>query len=140
MPKKIHSKRHDSEILRGMSRGPWADLWATSQEEAGESFSGQDIYELAPEAPAWAKKWARSLADAIVNLNGELALEQIYEEAVNAGFARDKEAFGYYLGMQASGHGVRWDDDISRANLKIRYPSSELYEGATTVDLRFIQD
>jgi hypothetical protein len=133
-------QHHDPEILHGMSRGPWSVLWANYQEEAGASFSGQDIYELAPEAPAWAKEWARKLASAIVQLNGNFSLEQIYRAAQGEGFARDKEAFGYYLGMQSAGHGVAWDDDISGATLKIRHPSSEFYEGVRDIDMRFIQE
>lgn len=127
----------DEEILRGMARGPWAIQWANEQEEAGESFSGQDIYEAAPEAPRWTKKWARDLADAITSANGIASLEELYQAAVSDGFAKDRETFGYYLGMQAQGHGVSWDDDHS-ADLVIRVPSMELYEGARP-NLRFMK-
>jgi hypothetical protein len=66
--------------------------------------------------------------------------EQIYRAAQLEGFARDKEVFGYYLGMQSADHGVAWDDDVSGASLKIRYPSSEFYEGVRDIDMRFIQE
>jgi len=127
---------HVRDILRGMARGPWALYWADREEEKGSSFSGVDIYEAAPEAPAWAKKWARELADKIVLLNTDRrgrrserpGLDGLYEEAVAEGFAKDGEAFGYYLGMQAVGAGVRWDDDVSGTNLEISVPYDEFYQ------------
>jgi len=129
------SSRHDTEILLGMARGPWADRWANEQEEAGESFSGQDIYELAPEAPRWAEAWAVRIADAIVKLNGA-SLDELYHVAQREGFSKDREAFGFYLGMQSCGHGVAWDDDFA-TDVKIKLPSAEFYEGAQP-DLRFV--
>jgi hypothetical protein len=108
-----------------MARGPWADYWAREQEEAGESFSGQDIYELAPQTPAWADKWAKQLASDIQSINGE-TLDALYRLAVQSGFAKDREAFGLYLGMQAAGHGITWNDDLS-TNLTIKVPHSEFY-------------
>lgn len=137
MPKKIAT--HDPDILRGMARGPWAVHWANLQEERGRSFSGMDIYEEAPEAPRWVKKWALALADAIISLNGA-SLGEIYQAARGDGFAKDEESFGFYLGMQATGAGVRWDDDTSpNATISIKVPSDELYEGARP-DLRFISE
>jgi hypothetical protein len=59
----------DSTIIRGMARGPWANYWASRQEEKGNSFSGMDLYEIAPKTPAWATKWAKNLAEEIVKLN-----------------------------------------------------------------------
>ena len=126
---------HDPEILKGMARGPWADHWATEQEEQGESFSGMDIYELAPDAPNWAEKWAQHLADAIMSLN-KRTLEELYKIAQQAGFSRDREAFGFYLGMQSIGHGITWHDDFN-TDVKILLPSGEFYEGAKP-DLRFV--
>jgi hypothetical protein len=129
---------HNSYILRGMARGPWASQWANEQEEQGVRFpGGTDIYEVAPEAPKWAEKWARGIADAIVSLNGQ-SLDSLYEVARSVGFTKDEEAFGFYLGMQAVGHGVAWDDDFA-TDFKIKVPSSELYEGAKP-DLRFISE
>jgi hypothetical protein len=131
---------HDPEILRGLARGPWSLLWASEAEALGESLSGIDVYAEAPDAPKWANRWAQSLADAIVALNGNTSLNVIFQQARGEGFAKDRENFGACLGLQVVGAGVRWDDDLRGTNLKIRYPSSELYEGATTVDLRFIRE
>ena len=131
---------HDPEILLGMARGVWADYWANEQEEAGESFSGQDIYEAAPDAPEWAEKWARKLASSILRLNGD-SLDSLYKKARDVGFPKDRETFGFYLGMQAVGHGVAWDDDVPAGHdLKILVPSYEFYEGAerSEPDTRFV--
>jgi hypothetical protein len=140
MPKSKKNRRseHDSEILRGLAHGPWTMRWASEQEEQGESFSGMDIYELAPEAPRWVARWASAVADTIVQINGR-SLEDLYLRAQGEGFTKNRETFGYYLGMQATGEGVRWDDDLSGTDLKIKVPSGELYEG-TKPDLRFISD
>ena len=139
MPKtrrKAPRMEHDRDILRGMARGPWADTWAIEQKEQGESFSGMDIYEAAPEAPLWAEKWAERLADAIVKIN-DTPLSHLFTGARAVGFTRDEETFGFYLGMQAVGHGIRWDDDVRGSTLKIGVPSMEFYENAKP-NLRFI--
>lgn len=135
-PKRSKKIEHDADVLRGMARGPWALHWADREEERGRSLSQVDVYEAAPEAPAWARKWARELADKIVLLNTDRrgrrstlpGLAGLYEEAVAEGFARDAEAFGHYLGMQAVGAGVRWDDDVSGTSLEIAVPHDEFYQ------------
>lgn len=133
------TSHHDPDILRGIARGPWSDHWATQQEEAGESFSGQDVYDLAPDAPKWARDWAVKLADVLVALNNR-SLADLYQAAVDAGFNRDEESFGVALGLQCSGHGVSWDDDIRNPSLKIKYPSTEFYDRVSSVDTRFIRN
>ena len=115
------------EILSGLARGPWAEYWAREQEEAGESLSGVDVYDAAPPTPESAEKWARALWVRISSANGGASLEQLYQAAVGAGFARDRESFGSSLGLQATGVGVSWDDDISGAEIEIEVPSSEYY-------------
>lgn len=127
--------RHDNNILLGMAKGPWADHWATIQEEKGKSFSGMDIYEAAPDPPRWAKAWAKRLADSMVLLN-ETPLALIYAAAQKAGFAKNAETFGFYMGMEAVGHGIHWTDD-GADDIKIKVPSMEFYEGAQP-DLRFV--
>jgi hypothetical protein len=148
MPKSQRKKpsEYDRDILRGMARGPWVLHWAEREEEKGESFSGMDLYEIAPEAPRWAKRWASELADKIVLLNTDRPNRQsslpglagLYEEAGANGFAKDEETFGYYLAMQATGAGVHWTDDLREGtDLKIHVPSAEFYEGAQP-DMRFV--
>lgn len=123
--------------MLGIARGPWAILWGDAEEDAGNSLSGVDLYAEAPEAPAWAKEWAQKLATTIVMLNNA-SLDAIYRAAQQEGFARDREAFGYYLGLQAVGAGVRWDDDLSGTDLKIKIPTTEFYEGVREIDTRFV--
>ena len=101
---------HDKEILAGISRGVWSDLWATEQEEKGRSFSQRDITEAAPRTPPWAKKWAKGVADKIVSLNGQ-SLTALFDLVKKHGFPHDEESFGILLGLQAVGHGVSWSDD-----------------------------
>ena len=121
------SSSEDAEILTGMARGPWVMHWAREQEEAGESLSGVDVYEAAPSTPRSAVKWAAELGRGILAANHATSLEQLYQAAVAAGFAKDRETFGYYLGAQATGEGVSWDDDVSGSDLKIQLPHSEYY-------------
>ena len=131
----------DPEILLGMARGVWSLMWADEQEERGRSLSGMDIYEEAPDAPDWAERWAGRLATCILRIN-KRSPEELYEEAVRAGFHKNRETFGYYLGMQAVGHGVHWTDDVpySKDRPEILVPSYEFYEGAEQgePDTRFI--
>jgi hypothetical protein len=133
---------HDPEILLGMARGVWADYWAQEQEEAGESFSGQDIYAAAPDAPTWAEKWAKKLANSIIHLNGDVSLDTLFKAARQAGFPKDRETFGFYLGMEAVGHGIHWTDNVPHSDEipKILVPDYEFYEGAerSEPDLRFV--
>ena len=121
---------HDKEILAGISRGVWADLWANEQEEKGKSFSGQDITEAAPNTPAWAKKWAKGVADEIVELNGgkHAPLATLYEFVKAHGFPHGKETFGILLGLQAVGHGVSWSDDTrGLPDNAIKLPRTDFY-------------
>ena len=119
---------HDREILHRLAKGPWADFWANRQEEKGQSFSQQNIYDICPEPPRTAKVWAREIADRIVEMNGGLPLEALYLTARHDGFAPDREEFGFYLGCQASGMGIGWDDDLTPGSeLKIEVPQREFY-------------
>jgi hypothetical protein len=119
---------HNSEILYGMAKGPWADAWAQKQEEKGRSFSGQNIYDICPEPPRAAQRWARKLADEIVEANLHLGpgLEGLYLAAREAGFDKSREDFGFYLGCEACGMGISWDDDVS-TDLKIVVPYNEFF-------------
>jgi len=118
---------HDREILLGLGKGNWALYWADQEEEKGRSFSGQDLYEICPNQPPWAKKWSRNIADQIVRLN-KTSLADLYKKACEAGFDGSKESFGSDLGLQVAGHGIAWDDNISGVtDLKIELPYAEFY-------------
>jgi hypothetical protein len=124
-------RRHDPEILHGLTRALWSDYWAQQQEERGRSFSGQDIYDVAPRAPRWAQQQGRAIADGIVEANGGRSLAELYEVARSYGFSRGgKEGFGSDLGLQSVGHGVSWTDNIPYdpgAASAIRIPHAEFY-------------
>jgi hypothetical protein len=117
---------HNREILYGMAKGPWAYHWAFEQEKKGHSFSGQNIYDLCPEPPRTAKTWARKLADDIVKSNDGLILEALFLAARHEGFDETREDFGICLGCEASGMGIRWNDDLA-TDLKIEVPYREFY-------------
>jgi hypothetical protein len=124
MPKKT---AHNKKILYGMAKGPWADFWAREREEMGESFSGRNIYDICPEPPKEARKWAREIADEIVKRNRK-SLSDLYQLARADGFSDDEEDFGFHLGCQACGMGLRWDDDLTPNNtLEIEVPQREFY-------------
>ena len=93
--------RHHNDILHGISKGPWAEHWAQAQEERGRSFSGQNVYDLCPEPPRWARAWARKLADDIVEANDGLGLEPLFLAARDAGLDMSRENFGFCLGCEA---------------------------------------
>lgn len=127
----ILKDNHDPEILEGIPRGVWASLWADEQEEKGESFSGVDLMEAAPATPGWAKKWAKEVADRIVEMN-TTSLDEMYRIVTERGkYPHDRETFGYHLGMQAMGAGVSWSDDVDyKSDLKhddIKIPYREFY-------------
>ena len=123
MPRK---NPHDREILYGIAKGPWADAWANKQEGKGRSFSGQNIYDLCPEPPRTAQRWAWKLAGEIVEANEGLTLEALFLAAREAGFDKSREDFGFYLGCEACGMGISWTDDVS-TDLKIKIPYREFY-------------
>lgn len=127
----VANQRHDPDILEGLARGPYAIWWANRQEERGRSPSG-DVYEAAPRTPARAKKWAREVADGIVALNGR-SLSELYDVASRLGYGDDREHFGSDLGLQVTGEGVSWTDDLPSgtdyraAESAIRLPRREFY-------------
>jgi hypothetical protein len=119
MPRKTHkltklaiaTLQYQNPILFGMAKGPWAIWWADREEEKGRSFSGLDIYEESPFPPAAAVKWAEDVASEYIKLNNVRALEDLAQIATRAGFTKDEESFGMYLGCQATGAGISWSDD-----------------------------
>lgn len=118
----------DATILVGLIRAPWSDWWAREQEERGRSFSGQDVYDAAPgRFPRAAQLWGVRVANEIERMNGT-TLAQLFAEAVQSGYPNDAEHFGADLGLQASGHGVSYMDDMpAGAPDFIKLPYREFY-------------
>lgn len=126
---------YDDDILKGMARVVFADQWAVRQEEKGRSFSGQDIYDVAPKTPPAAKKWAKLQAAQILRVRPKLpSLTKLFELAQKAGYKRDAESFGAGLGLQIVGHGVSVTDNMPAEQARIfgaflekALPRSEFY-------------
>ena len=123
----------EKEILHGMARLAWAYAWGNKQEENGRSFSGVDIYYVAPATPKRAKEWAKSVGTKISKNHGK-SLAQIYSIVKRAGYSDDAEAFGGDLAHQALGTGINWTDRVrggkgseAREKLKIAVPDDEFY-------------
>lgn len=127
-PSKKEQEAFRKQCLYGMAKGPWANWWANEQEEKGRSFSQQNIYDLCPEPPPAARKWARDVYEKIAFLNTYFpeGMTMIFAKAKSEGFAGNAEEFGFYLGCQVSGMGIAWDDDLS-TNYKIELPHQEFY-------------
>lgn len=124
---------HEPDILEGMARAVFSSDWANRQEERGRSFSGVDIYDAAPKTSSAAKKWARVQAARILQMNKKLpSLTKLFELVQKGGFKRDAESFGAALGLQISGHGVSFTDDMPREAARMfektfRLPHSEFF-------------
>lgn len=124
----IRALSRTDPILFGLSKGPWSLWWANQEEENGRSFSGQDVYELAPDPKSDAVAWAEDIAAQLKRLNGSPSLDALYDLARQAGFDKSPEAFGMYLGCQTAGHGISWCDDLDAdAGRLIAVPSREFY-------------
>lgn len=104
-------------------RTMFADAWASRMEENGESLSGLDILDAAPETPREAVLEGAELAGAFEALAG-CGIDDLYRRALKAHFGagydidalgedRDHgmDHFASDMAMQALGTGVRWDDD-----------------------------
>ena len=122
----------DKEVIKGMARGPWANYWASKQEEKGRSFSGIDVYEAASATPLWAKKWAKKVADEIVRLNDKWGKTSIggYANSIRHCFKTppDYEKIGFWLGCQAAGIGISWTDDLpNKPPFTLKIPRIEFY-------------
>jgi hypothetical protein len=121
---------YDKKILGAMAKAAWVDHWANREEEKGRSFSGQDLWEVAPSRiPSQAKKWAKEVAMRLLLDEKQANLTALYLHAVSTfSYTGDPEKFGYHLGMQAMGHGVSWQDDAKGAHSSdIHPPYMEFY-------------
>jgi hypothetical protein len=127
----IH-ETYDKEIIDAMAKLAWASAWADREEEKGRGskFSGRDIYDLVPQTPPAARKWARNVARELLSLNKVPSLTNLYEIAVNKwGYPSSPDRFGSDLAHGAVGSGVSWMDDIMghTPDDAIVIPHSEFY-------------
>jgi len=101
----------NQSIKDAMARALWVTAWADYEEEAGRTYPGQELMDVAPETPPDAHKAAEMLWSKIkaANRNKEITTPA----------GGDPEEFGFYLAMEALGHGVAWTDDHEPHSYKI---------------------
>lgn len=116
------------EFSEGASRAFWVTSWADGMEERGESLSGQ-LMEQAPETPLSAWVAAGQLIGELECLN-KASIHMLGDRAAKADGVEDidVEGFGYYMAMEAMGHGVSWFDDHKK--FKIKMPHMEYHAGS----------
>jgi hypothetical protein len=118
----VPSPRKDPHVEREMNLGileaVWMDSYMNWTEEHGYGYRTghipQHVRELSdiPQAvPQSAKKLAAKFASFLVKVN-KATLTQIHERASRAdGEDADARQLGFYLAMQAAGHGIGWTDN-----------------------------
>lgn len=135
-----HSSLLSSGVFEeGMAKALWADAWASAEEEAGRSHSGEEIMDIMPEVPHEALIDAYRLVGYFEEANG-VSLSQLFDQAMNADqidpaiVSNDyKESFGHYLAMAAIGSGVSWFDDHESFDLNVPFRFDPLH----TVNLAY---
>ena len=118
------------DVVDGMARALFIDAWVEEQEEAGESFSGVEILDVAPPTSDDARDEALRFYGSVEQANRS-EMEVLLAKAARADGYRDADeapseshgsyawTFGWYLAMQGLGHGVGWFDDHREFPLKV---------------------
>jgi len=114
-----------ASIQESMARAAYTDYWIAEQERRREEHGtptpwgpGDEITEYVPKTtrPS-AKRWAKEVVAKYEAQTG-FPIELLYWLAENAegdhGREPTPDGFGWYLAMQAMGHGVSWWDDHPR--------------------------
>lgn len=100
-----------TEMIRGIENALWLPSWADAVETEGGRLPRHITRETADPAPPEVKTAARRVAADLVRTN-RATLVDLHRRASEAdGEDADPEELGYYLTMQALGHGVGWTDD-----------------------------
>ena len=142
----------EKTIINGMARAFFVSAWAEKQERKGRSFSGQELMDVAPSTPRYARDfalmYAGGLGSLLVHLNnaaradimelaniskwpkyGDMteaeraALDEMVDGLKVEGYASE---FGHYLAMMAMGTGVSWFDDHARFEIDIHHMEANL--------------
>lgn len=89
-------------ILAAAARAFFVSTWADAEEEAGRTYPGCDLMDVAPETPTnftnEAHKWLCLWA-----IQAGMPYQDIHEQHF-PGMSEDR--FGHYAAMEAMGHGV----------------------------------
>lgn len=122
-----------NEFTHGVASAFWVNAYADSEENQGRSIGGgADWTDHAPQPPRKAYEAAADLIAALERVNGK-SIDELFELAKAAPRKHswasevtdeDKERFGWYIGMEALGHGVGWFDDHAEFPLKV--PNREI--------------
>lgn len=142
----------EKTIINGMARAFFVSAWVEKQERKGRSFAGQELMDVAPSTPRYARDFALmfagGLGSLLVHLNnaawadvratqeqmGGTLPEPFYkhkypglEECAEAlkTYGNYAANFGYCLAMMGMGTGVSWFDD--HAQFEINVPLVEAY-------------
>ena len=114
-------------MLRGIEDALWLPAWASAMEEEGSRTPRNITRESADRMPREVTRAARSFAAELVRQN-RATLPQIYARASEAdGKDVDPEELGYYLTMQALGHGVGWDDNHQPFDVVLPYAEAHAF-------------
>ena len=125
VPKRPTDTSLRRDFLRGVEDALWLPAWASAKEERRERTPRNITRKTADRMPPTVRTMARKFASTLIRLN-DASLEEIYERASQAdGGPVDAEELGYYLTMQALGHGVGWEDD--HEPFEVRLPRAEAY-------------
>lgn len=122
------------DIINGIATAFHATNWADRFEEFGGSLSGCEILTLMDPITKEALQTATEFYERLETRN-EKRLSDHFEhiretqEIRSSQYFKDAELFGYYLGMEALGHGVSWTDDHDPHDLIVPY--TEFYEELT---------
>ena len=107
-------------IRNMMARTFFVDYWATEEEEAGRTYPGRNLFDVAPkETPRWAYRMVEDALAETAELSAEhdtKTVEEAWVGAIKLGAWEDTlagaEDFGFKLAMQCMGSGVTLVDDL----------------------------
>lgn len=113
-------------VIAGIARAAFVTEWANRQEERGRTFSGKDLYQVAPRTDKHARDWAEGVVERIESLNRKSIVELLYAAAIADGRAGSVPedyvfSFGSDIGHQVMGAGVSWFDDHEQFPLRLPY-------------------
>lgn len=119
----------EREFLEGIVEGIWLPNWADAVEEEGGRTPRNITRETADEAPNSAYEKAAEFAQELRERN-KATLSDIRDRASQAdGRTADARELGYYLAMQAQGHGVSWFDDHEAFDVTVPYAEWHVMRG-----------
>lgn len=126
-PEDWDPRPYEWDVLRDkIARTLFALAWAGALDERGYCIGPVSVLDAAPETPARVKRVAAKFLSELARLNGK-SVSGILKEAArltgvpDAGLDAIADIFGYYLAMEALGHGVSWEDDYPPHGLEVPY-------------------